>query len=129
MPAISVTSKQVTQNSSTGAQQTNQILSYFIDYNSTFYVMHGVSTEADFGTYNGVMESSMKTFSKLTDSSKINIKPKRIRVKKIAKAGTLADAFIYFGVQKDRYNELALLNDMELTDKVQAGKLIKIVGE
>jgi predicted Zn-dependent protease len=43
--------------------------------------------------------------------------------------GSLADAFSYSGVPQDKYKELALLNDLELTDQVTAGKLIKIVGE
>lgn len=129
MPAIAAVSKQVTQDQTTGAQSTNMILSYFIDYNSTFYVFHGVSTEADFNTFAPTMESSIKSFSRLTDVSKINVKPKRIAVKKVQKAGTLADAFAYFGVPQAKMNELALLNNMELTDRVTVGKPIKTVSE
>jgi predicted Zn-dependent protease len=129
MPAIATISKQVTQDQSTGQQLTNMVLSYFIDYNSTYYVFHGITAEADFSAYKKVFEPNMMSFNKLTDPSKINVKPKRILVKKVEKAGTLNDAFTYFGVQKKQYDELALLNDMELTDKVKAGKLIKIIGE
>jgi len=129
MPAIATISKQVTQDQSTGQQLTNMVLSYFIDYNSTYYVFHGITAETDFTTYKKVFESNMMTFNKLTDPSKINVKPKRILVKKVERAGTLNDVFTSFGVQKKQYDELALLNDMELTDKVKAGKLIKIIGE
>jgi predicted Zn-dependent protease len=129
MPAIATISKQVTQDQSTGQEQTNMVLSYFIDYNSTYYVFHGITAEADFSAYQKIFESNMMSFNKLTDASKINVKPKRILVKKVERTGTLNDAFAYFGVQKKQYDELALLNDMELTDKVQVGKLIKIIGE
>lgn len=129
MPAIATISKQVSQDQSTGQQLTNMVLSCFIDYNSTYYVFHGVTAEADFNTYKNIFESNMVTFNKLTDPSKINVKPKRILVKKVERAGTLNDAFTSFGVQKKQYDELALLNNMELTDKVQVGKLIKIIGE
>jgi predicted Zn-dependent protease len=71
----------------------------------------------------------MGTFSRLTDQSKLNVKPRKILVKKIQKTGTLADAFKSYGVQADKMQELALLNNLELTERVQAGKMIKIVGQ
>ena len=71
----------------------------------------------------------MQSFSKLTDPSKLNVMPKRILIKKVQSAGTLADAFRSFGIPQAQFNELALLNDLELTDKVQPGKLIKVVGQ
>ena len=129
MPAIATVSKQVSQDQSTGAQSTILVLSYFIQYDRYFYVFHGVSTEADFRTYFNPLESTMKTFEKLTDASKINVKPNKIFIKKVPRSGTLADAFDYYGVKPEQRKELALLNDLELTDKVQAGKLIKIIGQ
>lgn len=129
MPAIVTLSQQVSQDQSTGTKSINEVLSYFIQYGSVIYVFHGVSAEADFPNYAPLMESSMKSFSKLTDASKINVKPQRILVKKVQRAGTLGEAFAYFGVKQEKLNELALLNEMELTDRVQAGKLIKIIGE
>jgi predicted Zn-dependent protease len=129
MPAIATVSKQTLKDESTGQEQTIKVLSYFIDYNGTFYVFHGVTAEADFNTYNKVFESNMTTFNKLTDPTKLNVKPKRIIVKKVERAGTLAETFTNMGVKKTQMDELALLNNLELTDKVQVGKLIKIIGE
>ena len=129
MPAIATVSKQTSKNESTGQEQTIKVLSYFIDYNGTFYVFHGVTAEADFNTYNKVFESNMTTFNKLTDPTKLNVKPKRIIVKKVERAGTLAETFTNMGVKKTQMDEFALLNNLELTDKVQVGKLIKIIGE
>jgi predicted Zn-dependent protease len=129
LPAIMTQCKQVSQDQSTGATQTNMVLSYFISHGGLIYVFHGVSTEADFNTYASTMNSSMTTFSALTDVSKINVKPKRIQVVTVQRTGTLSDAFVYYRVPQKQYNELALLNDLELTDQVQVGKLIKIIGE
>jgi len=129
MPAIATVSKQTSKDESTGQEQTIKVLSYFIDYNGTFYVFHGVTAEADFNTYNKVFESNMTTFNKLTDPTKLNVKPKRIIVKKVERAGTLAETFTNMGVKKTQMDEFALLNNLELTDKVQVGKLIKIIGE
>ena len=87
------------------------------------------SGESDFNTYSGAFETSMGSFSRLTDNSKINVKPNRINVVKVLRSGTFESALSSLGVNKARYNELALLNDLELTSQVQAGKLIKIIGQ
>ena len=129
LPAIATVAQQVTKNQSTGTQTANMVLSYFIQMDKNFYVFHGVSTDADFPNYENSLESTMKSFARLTDASKINVKPNKITVKRVQRAGTLADAFTYYGVKQDMRDELALLNDMALTDKVQVGKLIKIVGQ
>jgi predicted Zn-dependent protease len=129
MPAIITLSKQSTQDQSTGAVQSNSVLSYFINYSNTFYVFHGVTTEADFNTYARTFESTMANFSKLTDVTKINKKPEKLKVVKVQRNGTLANAFKYYGVQESKMNEYALLNNLELTDQVKAGKLIKIIGQ
>jgi predicted Zn-dependent protease len=129
MPAIAVLSQQIKQDQSTGAQSITRILSYYIDYNSRYYILHGVSTDNDFTAYSGAFESSMKSFSVLTDESKINVKPKKILIKKVNATGTLTNALTYYGMKQEQMSELALLNDIELSDQVQAGKLIKIIGE
>jgi predicted Zn-dependent protease len=129
LSAIMTQCKQVSQDQSTGATQTNMVLSYFISHGGLIYVFHGVSTEADFNTYANTMNSSMTTFSNLTDASKINVKPKRVQIVKVQRAGTLSDAFAYYRVPQTQYKELSLLNDVELTDQVPVGKLIKIIGE
>jgi predicted Zn-dependent protease len=129
LQAIMTQCKQVSQDQSTGATQTNMVLSYFISHGGLIYIFHGVSTEADFNIYANTMNLSMATFSNLTDASKINVKPQRVQIVKVQRTGTLSDAFAYYRVPQKQYNELSLLNDLELTDQVQVGKMIKIIGE
>ncbi|MFZ0280960.1 MAG: M48 family metalloprotease [Bacteroidales bacterium] len=129
MPAIATLCKQTVQDQSTGATQTNMVLSYFINYNNLNYIFHGVSGEADYANYSRSFESTMAGFSRLTDASKINVKPKKIQVVKVQRAGTFSDALSNSGVNQAQFKELALLNDLELTSQVPAGKLIKIIGE
>lgn len=128
LPAIVTLSVQQAQDQS-GGTSSNQVLSYFIEYASNYYVFHGVSTEADFAGFAPTMEASMKTFAQLTDASRINVKPKKVYVKKAPSSGTLASTLSYYKMPQAMMNELALLNNMELTDQVPAGKLIKIVSE
>lgn len=129
MPAVVTLSKQIIKDESTGQQQINAVLSYFINCDNSFYVFHGITSEVDYKGYIGTFESTMKKFSKLTDPSKLNVKPRRILVKKVQRSGTLAEVFNSYGVQQKQMQELALLNNLELTDKVLVGKLIKIVGQ
>lgn len=129
LPAVESLSRQVITDQSTGQSSANLILSFYIECGSYVYVFHGVSSETDFKSYFGLFESSMTTFSRLTEPSKLNVKPKKLLVKKIQNGGTLTDAFRFYDVPQAQMNELALLNNMELSDKVQAGKLIKIIGQ
>lgn len=128
-PAIVSTSKQIVTDQSTGAQSTNMVMSYFIEYGGKYFVFHGVSAEANYQSYTGSFESTMGGFSKLTDASKINVKPKKVLVKKVQRAGTLSDALTYYGMKQEKLAELALLNDMELTDRLAVGTSIKVIGE
>jgi predicted Zn-dependent protease len=129
LPALAVVSKQTVQEQSTGAQSTNMVLSYFIQYGGFIYVFHGISADTDFNTYMSQFESSMNTFSSLTDASKINVKPKKVLIKKVYRAGTVASALNYYGVKQEQLAEVALLNDLEPTAQVPEGKLIKVIGE
>ncbi len=129
MPGLAVMSKQVTQDQSTGQQQSNQVYSYYINYDNIIYVFHGVSAEADFKTYQSGIEATMSSFAKLTDPAKINVKPKKILIKTVQKPATLAEIFKLYSVPQAKMAELALLNNLELTSKVAAGKMVKVVGE
>lgn len=127
--AIATVSQQVSQNQQTGQQQAIKVLSYFIEYEGAVYVFHGVSADANFNSYFRIFESTMINFNRLTDPQKLNVKPKKIRVREVKQSSTLANVFRNFGVPQDQMNELALLNNLELTSQVKAGKLIKIIGE
>jgi len=129
LPAIITLSGQQTQDQQTGAKSSNAVISYFIEYGGMIYVIHGVSTEADFAAYAPTMEASMKTFAQLTDASRINVRPKRVYVKKAPRTGTLASTLSYYNMPQAMMEELALLNNMELNEQVPAGKYIKIVSE
>ena len=126
MPAVVTISNQVSQDQSTGQESTIKIMSCFIDKQGTYYVFHGVSSEADFNNYTRSFESTMMNFDKLTDPARLNKQPKRISIKKVQRSGSLADALRSFGVPQQNMEEFAFLNNLELTDQVPVGKLLKI---
>ncbi len=127
LPTIAVLSQQVSQNQQTGTEQTIKVLSYFIEYNGAVYSFQGVALDGDFNTHLRSFESTMGRFARLTEPSKLNVEPQRIRVKQVKDSGTLAKAFKYYGVPQNQMDELALLNNMELSAHVPQGKLIKVV--
>jgi predicted Zn-dependent protease len=115
------------QQQQQAAQQTLRTLMYFIQYDGNIYNLIGASTQADFNAYMQLFQSTMGTFRALTDQSKINKQPERIRVKTVPQNSTLAQALGSLQVNQKRMEELAILNGMTLNDRVERGMLIKVI--
>lgn len=111
-------------------QQSSSVrtLSYYIQYNQNIYVLLGASSTADFNNYSGIFTQTMKNFKELSDPSKLNKQPERIRIKTVGTTGTLRQALATFKVPEGRMEELSILNGMQLTDQVQKGSMIKIIA-
>lgn len=103
--------------------------SYFILYNDLIYQIIGLTRLADFGIYKEHFNNTMNNFKKLTDPNRINVQPERIVIKTLNQATTLEKALVAYKIPSDRLEEMALINGMKLTDTLQAGTLIKIVGK
>lgn len=129
-PALVVLSEQVNQNQQTGEKQVIKALSYLINYNDQIFVFHGVSAEEDFNSFFRLFESTMINFNRLTEPSKLNVQPERIKIISIRSASvSLRDAFEYYKVPEVRYKELALLNNLELNHVLKRGDMIKVLSK
>ena len=127
--AIAVVSQQVNQTAD-GKEQVTKLLSYFIKHNDRVYVFHGISTGEQFNGFVPAFESTMTNFATLTDSEKLNVKPERIKIISIRSASvSVADAFKYYEVPESRFEELALLNNMDLNHELHKGDMIKIIAK
>jgi predicted Zn-dependent protease len=104
-------------------------LSYIIQYNNNFYHMLGVSRDTDFNSYANFFSNTMQNFSVLTDPSKLNKKPERVRVKTVNQQTTLQQALRSLGVPDKRMEEMAVLNGMKMNDRITPGTLIKVISE
>jgi predicted Zn-dependent protease len=129
MPAVVTVSEQVSQNQQTGEEQSIRVLSYFIEYGGAVYIFHGVSTGPEFNSYTRTFEATMSNFDELTDPAKLNVQPKRIRVREVRNSTTVANALRSFGVPDGRLEEFALLNKKKTTDRVAAGERLKTLGQ
>lgn len=130
-PAIQMTAQQANQQAAQ-QQQANQqnsqvilIQSTIIQFGEYYFQFNGMALQVDFPRYQGFFTSTVRNFRRLTDQSKMNVQPERIRIIAVNQEGTLQQALSQNGMQSNRFNELALLNGMELNDRVYKGMLIK----
>jgi len=123
--AIALVAEQVNQQD---PSQTIRILNYIIDYDSNIFQIYGISQKSTFSVFQNTFKATMQSFDKLTDLSKINVEPKRIRIKTVSKTGNLSSVLQQLKVNtSEGKREHAILNGMDLNDQVNAGTLIKII--
>ncbi|NVO30133.1 M48 family metalloprotease [Hymenobacter lapidiphilus] len=129
-PALAFVGTQVQQDQQTGQQQTGmQVLSYVIQDGKTIYALLGASAPQDFAAYSPVFTRTMEGFRRLTAADKLNRQPEHLRIRTTTTSQTLAQALSANGVPTKRHEEMAILNGMQLSDKLGRGMLFKVVGK
>lgn len=108
-------------------QQSIRTLMSLIQYGGNIYLMMGISAHSSFSNYLQLFQSTASRFGPLTDPSRVNREPERIRIKTVQRKSTLQQALSSHGVNQKRMEELAILNGLELTDQVEQGMLIKVI--
>ncbi|MFD2512372.1 M48 family metalloprotease [Pontibacter locisalis] len=121
LPALAVIADQQQQ------QGTIRTMTYLIQYGGNIYSMMGITSAARFNEYANLFLNVMQSFSTLTDPEKLNRKPERIQIKPVKQTTTLARALQSYNVSNERLEEMAILNGMNLQDRVEQGMLIKVV--
>lgn len=130
LPAVAIVADQVAQQQQQQQQAASvRTLSYLIQYGGVIYHLIGVSAVRDFNNYINAFTSTMQNFKALTDPSKLNKKPERVRLKTVKQTTTLEAALRSYNVQPRRMQEFAILNGMNLKDNVSSGTLIKVIEE
>lgn len=122
LPAVVIVADQKQQQQEQGVRA----LVYLIQHGQHIYNMIGASSLADFNGYFQLFQNTMGGFGVLSDPDKINRQPKRVKVITVQQGGTLAQALGNRGDQK-KMDELATLNGMALSDRVEKGTLIKVI--
>jgi predicted Zn-dependent protease len=125
-PAIVFQGDQAAQSGSTTSSA--RVLAHVIQDGSNYYGIIGLTAPASFATYSPQFSTVAQGFQRLTDASKLNRQPERVRIKTAASAQTLAQALSANGIAATRHEELAILNGMQKTDRLSAGQLYKVVG-
>ena len=121
-PALSLLAEQVSTN------QSITLLSYLIQKDDNIYMFLGLSNTGDFSSYKSTLSLPMTGFKGLTDPKRLNVKPKRIRIRNAPRNMTLSQAFNYFKVPEEQHAELAIVNGLELNQQINKGVSLKILG-
>lgn len=108
-------------------RQSLRTLTYLITYGEHIYTLIGASSQADFNAFAPVFTNSMSNFRQLNDPEMLNRQPERISIKTVRQNSTLAQALRAYQMQEGRLEELAILNGMQLEDRVEQGMLIKVI--
>ena len=131
LPAIAMLSTLAQQQQQQpGAQQQQpdlRILTYLIQYNGIIYKFHGLTKTPDFNTYYRSFVNTMGNFDRLTDPARINVTPDVIQIAQVSRAETLGSALTRMRLPQDAIEEMAILNNMELTTQLTPGMLIKTI--
>ncbi|MDF9797259.1 putative Zn-dependent protease [Catalinimonas alkaloidigena] len=123
LPAIAMVAD---QNQEGGSIRT---LTYLIQYDGNIYYLMGISRAEDFSRYSDTFMSSMRNFSELRDPEMLDMKAERIIIREVPASGTLSSVFSKLNVERERFEEMAILNGINLNDRVEQGMLIKTVGK
>ncbi|WP_299757007.1 M48 family metalloprotease [uncultured Pontibacter sp.] len=128
LPAIAIVADQQQQQQQQ-QQQVIRTLTYLIRYGGYNYSLMGITTANDFNTYFQTFSNTMQNFAELTEADKLNRQPKRIQIVTVQQPASLSQIFQNNNVSKDRMEELAILNGLELTDQVERGTMIKLISK
>ncbi len=104
-----------------------RLIMYHIQYSGNIYKFAGLAGKVDFNGYKNYFTSTFNKFQSLTDQSKINRNPERIRIKEVTRTASFKDVMNSFNMPANRHEELAILNGMELNKQVKQGTLIKVI--
>jgi len=106
---------------------TIRLQAYLISFGGNIYSIMGVSTLSNFPKYRPAFLSTMQNFKELKDTEKLNRKPEVVRIKTLNQTTTLQSALSSYGVPSARFEEMAILNGMQLSQSIQAGTMIKVI--
>jgi predicted Zn-dependent protease len=134
IPALAIISTQVAeeqqgQTTTQTTENTTQVASWLLQYGGNIYAIHGVSAATTFAGNLGQFRSVAQGFRSVNDPSILNRQPERIRIKTVQRDATLREVLKSNNQADNRLDEIAILNGMELTDKVAKGTLIKTLGK
>ena len=128
-PALVFEGDQVQQDQSGQQAAGAHVLAQLIQDGKSIYAFIGLAAPASFSTYAPQFQQAAQGYARLTEANKLNRQPEHIRIKTAATATTLSAALAANGIPSKRYEELAILNGMQTTDRLSKGMLYKVVGK
>ncbi len=103
------------------------VVSRFFQKDADVFAVHSLTGEAAYATLGEVAQLPGKGFAFMTDPDKINPRPQRIAIRTASRASTLEQLLAEHRVSRELWAKVAWLNGRQLTDRIAAGELIKII--
>ncbi|VBB47484.1 putative Zn-dependent protease [uncultured Desulfatiglans sp.] len=103
------------------------VLSTFIQKDGKIFEFQGFCAAGSFSSYSPVFRQAVGGFQALRDSTRINVRPDRIRIVKAPSSGTLGQVLRTLGAPQDKVEEWALLNGGSVNTPVEKGALVKVI--
>ncbi|MEJ7643927.1 MAG: M48 family metalloprotease [Chryseolinea sp.] len=106
-----------------------RVLSALIQFDGKMYSIMGISELSKFPNYQNTFAGIVKSFKELKEADKLNKKPDVVRIKTVPQAMTVEAALRHFNMPAGRFEELAILNGMTVSETLKKGTLLKVVGK
>jgi len=125
MRAYVIVSDVQTQNAQNGGAM--RVMSYFIEKDNRVYVFHGYTAASNFDSQASTFENVMKSFDQLRNQAALSKQPRRLKLVTVDQAGDLRQVLSRSGVKAEELDDFAILNGMNLEDRLDRGALVKVV--
>ncbi|UCH97336.1 MAG: M48 family metalloprotease [Candidatus Aminicenantes bacterium] len=91
------------------------------------FTFFSAASQPDFSTYRYAIDRTVESFNRLTSPGHINRRPYRVAVRRIQYPRSLSDFLSRLGIPRQNWNQIALINGMELNHQLSANQLVKII--
>jgi len=103
-----------------------RVMSYFIERDGSIYVFHGYTAANLFDSHAANFERTMKSFDQLRHQAALTKQPRRVKIMTVDQPGDLRAILTRYGTKAEELEELAILNGMNLPDRLERGALVKV---
>jgi predicted Zn-dependent protease len=110
-------------------QGTIRVISTLIRFEGNIFNLMGITEISKFSNYTPSFQATIDNFEELKESEKLNRKPDVVHIKTLPNQMTLQAALQYFNIPSNQFDKIAILNEMMLSDRLDVGTLIKVVGK
>lgn len=117
----------VLADAQTESGQIARLLSYYVEFGGQIYNFLGYALQDDYATYEAAFERSMQGFAPLTDPAKLNVEPARAEIEMSPRTAEF-ESFLSASLPYDLTPQgLAIMNQVDLQERIQEGRLLKMV--
>ena len=106
---------------------TRRVMSYFIEKDGSIYMFHGYTAANLFDSQSPNFERVMKSFDQLRNQAALSKQPRRVKIMTVDQPGDLRQILTRSGIKTEELDDFAILNGMNLEDRLERGALVKVV--